>query len=329
MNDDLQQIFDTVTAEMFSQCHENAPNFGVTADRFQSSLRKTTEKYLISAAAESVTENELREFLALIQADDLFMALACSDGNERAWWEFDQHNRSYMERVARHLAKTEMDADEVIDWVYGELYGTRVVDGERVSKFATYSGRGSMRGWLRTVIWHSLVDMHRASHDEVSLDEMTENIGDGAAHANFAVAPSGGESAMLDQLTQDRYRKATVSSLSAAFASLDDHERLLLMYYHVDSMKLREISRLVENPDSPLRGWFQRRSQTREKDPNARIHESTVMRWLEKSYARVLELFRSELTDSHGLSIDEVEICMDLATRDLAGGDIFRGLAAK
>ncbi len=186
-----------------------------------------------------------------------------------------------------------------------------------------------MRGWLRTVIWHSLVDMHRASHDEVSLDEMTENIGDGAAHANFAVAPSGGESAMLDQLTQDRYRKATVSSLSAAFASLDDHERLLLMYYHVDSMKLREISRLVENPDSPLRGWFQRRSQTREKDPNARIHESTVMRWLEKSYARVLELFRSELTGSHGLSTDEVEICMDLATRDLAGGDIFRGLAAK
>ncbi|MBP6003368.1 MAG: hypothetical protein KA746_08055 [Pyrinomonadaceae bacterium] len=329
MNDDLQQIFDTVSAEMFSQCHENAPNFGVTAERFQASLSKTTEKYLISASPETATESELREFLALIQADDLFMALACSDGNERAWWEFDQHNRSYMERVARHLAKTEMDADEVIDWVYGELYGTRVVDGERVSKFATYSGRGSMRGWLRTVIWHSLVDMHRASHDEVSLDEMTENIGDGAAHANFAVAPSGGESAMLDQLTQDRYRRATVSSLSAAFASLDDHERLLLMYYHVDSMKLREISRLVENPDSPLRGWFQRRSQTREKDPNARIHESTVMRWLEKSYARVLELFRSELTGSHGLSTDEVEICMDLATRDLAGGDIFRGLAAK
>lgn len=329
MNDDLQQIFDTVTAEMFSQCHQNAPNFGVTVERFQASLHKTIEKYLISASAESATESDLRDFLALIQADDLFMALACSDGNERAWWEFDQHNRSYMERVARHLAKTEMDADEVIDWVYGELYGTRVVDGERVSKFATYSGRGSMRGWLRTVIWHSLVDMHRASHDEVSLDEMTENIGDGAAHANFAVVPAGGESMMLDQLTQDRYRKATVSSLSAAFASLDDHERLLLMYYHVDSLKLREISRLVENPDSPLRGWFQRRSQTREKDPNARIHESTVMRWLEKSYARVLELFKSELTGSHRLNAGEIEICMDLATRDLAGGDIFRGLATK
>jgi len=47
-----------------------------------------------------------------------------------------------------------------------------VVDGERISKFSTYSGRGSIRGWLRTVIWHSLVDLHRAGHDEVSLDEL-------------------------------------------------------------------------------------------------------------------------------------------------------------
>ena len=92
-----------------------------------------------------------------------------------------------MERVARHLAKTDFDAQEVIDAVYGELYGTKVVDGERVSKFATYSGRGSLRGWLRTVIWHSLVDLHRSGHDEISLDEMTENVGEGTAHASFAV----------------------------------------------------------------------------------------------------------------------------------------------
>ena len=107
-----------------------------------------------------------------------------------------------MQRVARHLAKTEMDADEVVDWVYGELYGTRVVDGERVSKFSTYGGRGSMRGWLRTVIWHSIVDMHRTGHDEVSLDEMAETIGEGAAHANFVSQSADGEVAMIDQMTR-------------------------------------------------------------------------------------------------------------------------------
>ena len=326
MNDVLQQVFDLVSSELFERCRENAPNFGVTIERFRASLEKTTRTYLIDADDEPATESDVREFIELIQADDLFLALACADGNERAWWEFDHNNRSYLERVARHLAKTEADAEEVVDWVYGELYGTRVVDGERVSKFATYSGRGSMRGWLRTVIWHSLVDMHRASHDEVSLDEMTENVGEGAAHANFAAAPSGGEDVMIEGITRDRYRKATVTSLSNAFASLEAHERLLLMYYHVDNLKLREISRLVENEASPLRGWFQRRSQSREKDPNARTHESTVMRWLEKSYARVLQLFRDELKMVHGLSDAEIETCMGLATQDLAGGDIYRNL---
>ncbi|MGH9946959.1 MAG: hypothetical protein ACRD6X_07170, partial [Pyrinomonadaceae bacterium] len=234
-----------------------------------------------------------------------------------------QH-RSYMERVARHLAKTEADASEVVDSVYVELYGTRVVDGERISKFATYSGRGSIRGWLRTVIWHSLVDLHRAGHDEVSLDEMTESIGEGAAHAAFAEQSEDSEGAMIEEITQERYRKATVSAIANAFSALDDHEKLLLLYYHVENLKLREISKLCENESSPLRGWFQRKTQTRES--GGRTHESTVMRWLEKSYARVLELFKSELESVHTFSKAEIDQCVELATLDLTAGNIFAGL---
>ena len=314
-------------SEIFARCYENAPNFGVRQECFLASLRKTAEKYLSSLTGDPLTADEVCDFLRQIQADDLFMALACSNGNERAWWEFDRQHRSYLERVARHLAKTEFDAQEVIDSVYVELYGTRVVDGERVSKFSSYSGRGSLRGWLRTVIWHSLVDLHRAGHDEVSLDEMTENIGEGSAHANFSEPAPGGEDEMVEEITRQRYRSSTVSAIEAAFGSLDDHEKLLLLYYHVDNLKLREIARLVENQDSPLRGWFQRRSSSREKDPGSRIHESTIMRWLEKSYAKVLQFFKSELQTRHSLSPDEIEICMQLATEDLAGSNLYRNLS--
>ena len=313
--------------DMFARCTENAPNFGVSQDCFKTSLVKTIDKYLAAASAEDPASAEVNTFLEQIQTDDLFLALACANGNERAWWEFDQHHRSYLERVARHLAKTEVDAQEVIDTVYVELYGTRVVDGERVSKFSTYSGRGSLRGWLRTVIWHSLVDLHRASHDEVSLDEMTENVGEGMAHASFAEAAPGGEDEMIDHIARERYRKATVSAIETAFASLDDHEKLLLLFYHVENLKLREIARLVENEGSPLRGWFQRKSQTRSENPAGRIHESTIMRWLEKSYARVLQLFRAELSEKGNLTREEIEICIGLATQDLAGNNLFRNLS--
>jgi RNA polymerase sigma-70 factor, ECF subfamily len=310
---------------IYARCVENAPNYGVRPGCFKDSLLKTISKYLGSSGEPD--SGDVDSFLTQVQADDLFLALACANGNERAWWEFDQQHRSYLERVARHLAKTEVDAQEVIDQVYVELYGTKIVDGERVSKFSTYSGRGSLRGWLRTVIWHSLVDLHRASHDEVSLDEMTENVGEGMAHASFAETAPGGEDEMIDHLARERYRKATVSALETAFSSLEEHEKLLLMFYHVENLKLREIARLVEAESSPLRGWFQRRSQSRSDNPSGRIHESTIMRWLEKSYARVLQLFKTELSEKSGLGREEIDICLGLATEDLAGNNLFKNLS--
>jgi len=325
-HEDLLTACESVINEIFARCAENAPNFGVRDACFKDSLKKTIQKYLSTIASETPSIKEIIDFLQHIQADDLFLAMACANGNERAWWEFDQQHRAYLERVARHLARTEIDAQEVVDTVYVELYGTRVVDGERVSKFATYSGRGSLRGWLRTVIWHSLVDLHRASHDEVSLDEMTETVGESYTHASFANTKLGGEDEMIEQIAKDRYRKATLTAIENAFASLDNHEKLLLLYYHVEDLKLREIARMVENSASPLRDWFQRKSANRESNPDSRIHESTIMRWLEKSYAKVLKLFRTELRVIHNLSEEEVEICMELATQDLASPNLYRNL---
>jgi RNA polymerase sigma-70 factor len=319
---------EVVMEQIHLRCVENMPNFGVQFDCFRDSLKKTIQKYLYKDNNNPTLE-EVNTFLSEIKADDLFLAMACANGNEKAWWEFDHTHRGYLERVARHLARTEVDAQDVVDAVYVELYGTRVVDGERVSKFASFSGRGSLRGWLRTVVWHSLVDLHRTSHDEVSLDEMTENLGEGLAHASFAEQNLGGETPMLDQITVNRYRKATVAAIEKAFSNLENHEKLLLLYYHVENLKLREISRLVQEPESELRSWFQRKSANREKNPDNKIHESTVMRWLEKTYSKVLKAFRNELQVESGLKSEEIEICMQLATKDLASSSLYRNLIVK
>ncbi|PYT00697.1 MAG: hypothetical protein DMF63_06565 [Acidobacteria bacterium] len=326
VNEEFLSQFRPRIDALFNRCVENAPNYSVTSERFSASLNRSLAKFA-AATPQPPTESETNEFLDLLQVDDLFIALACADGNERAWWEFDQQYRGYLERLARHLAKSDVDAQEVVDSVYVELYGTRFVDGERVSKFATYSGRGSLRGWLRTVIWHTLVDLHRASHDEVSLDEMTENVGEGAVHASLAEPIPGGEGELVDQIARSRYRTATFKSLETAFSQLDGHEKLLLLYYHVEQLKLREIARLAESEGSPLRRWFQRKMQSRSENPGSRIHESTVMRWLDKCYSKILQLFRTELSSTHELGEAEIEICLDLVSQDLTDDNIFRHLA--
>lgn len=325
-NEHLLNHCDEVIDEIYAKCNENAPNFGISVECFKESLHRTARKYLFANSQIPLEIGAVQSFFRELQADDLFLALACSNGNERAWWEFDHNHRSYLERVARHLASSETNAQDVVDTVYVELYGTRVIDGARVSKFATYSGRGSLRGWLRTVVWHSLVDLHRTSHDEVSLDEMTENVGEGFTQASFAEPSLDGEVEMIDHLTRERYRKTTLNAIETAFGDLDNHEKLLLLYYHVESLKLREIARLVEAPTSPLRDWFQRKSAQRENNPDLKIHESTVMRWLEKTYSKVLKSFRTKLLTQHGLKEEELDICLEIATQDLASPNIYRNL---
>src|SRR5256886_11503234 len=72
---------------------------------------------------------------------------------------------------------------------------------------------------------------------------------------------------------------------------------------------------------SPIRRWFQRREKRGGKAPSGRVHESTVMRWLEKAYRKVSDHFQTCLGKKHGLTAAEIEICRDLATEDL-GQDI-------
>lgn len=195
----------------------------------------------------------------------------------------------------------------------------------RQSKFVNYSGRGTLRGWLRAVIWHTIVDAYRASHDEVSLEEWVKEGGEIQERpGRRGIVTSGAfdEGRLVEELTEARYGAAVEGALAAAFGALSDHEKLLLLLYHVENLKLREIARCVEDIRSPLRHWFQRQSKQRASldASKPRVHESTVMRWLEKVYTHVRENFSAELKDRHGLSAEEVNLCLELAANSRAHG---------
>jgi RNA polymerase sigma factor (sigma-70 family) len=208
-----------------------------------------------------------------------------------------------------------MDANEVIDSVYLDLYGTKTVEGVRQSKFRTYTGRGSLRGWLRTVISNTAVDLYRVRPNEIPLEEWSKSGDEMPEGRARQTRTQGTEILMLENVTRERYRSMTVAALDESLATLDNHETLLLLYYHVEGLKLREIARIADAPSSSIRRWFQRRSN-RQGNSSARVHESTVLRWLEKVYKKVSELFRAELKNKHGLNQAEIEICLEIAATD-------------
>jgi len=307
--------------EIYQRCAESFPGVVLPSEDFGEAIGRAVVKYLVGTDEEfgSPSSDEIRVFVGELQVLDLFLTLACARGCEQAWWQFDKTYRSFIERLARQLVSRGMDSSEVIDSVYVELYGTKIVNGVRQSKFRTYTGRGTLRGWLRTVISHTAVDLYRTRHNEIPLEEWSKSGDELIERHGLRAKAYGSEVLMLENVARERYRSLTIAALDKSMATLDSHETLLLLYYHVEGLKLREIAKIVDAPSSSIRQWFQRRSVRQGATPT-RIHESTVMRWLEKVYAKVAEHFRSELKDKHGLNQAEIEICLEIATEDFGQG---------
>lgn len=306
---------------IYASCEEACPGFDLSPDDFRAAVVAAVEKYLVKLRPDNQvpTAEEIRNFVIELQHHDLYLTVACARGDEQAWWQFDRKYRPFIERLAHQLVGKGMDANEVVDSVYTELYGTKTVEGVRQSKFRTYKGRGSLHGWLRTVISHAAVDLYRGRRDEIPLEAWSKSGYEMPEGQSWRAEAHGSETSMLENISRARYRFVTIAALDQSLANLDAHEKLLLLYYHVEGLKFREIARLVEAPTSSIRRWFQRRSK-RQGGPPARVHESTVMRWLDKVYRKVADCFRSELKNKYGLNPAEIDICLDIATEDFGEG---------
>jgi RNA polymerase sigma factor (sigma-70 family) len=303
---------------IYSRCAEAYPDVTLSKDDLKQGIVRAVIKYLVGHGGENKPSVEdVRKFVSELQDLDLFLTLACARGCEQAWWQFDRQYRSFIERLAHQLVGRGMDANEVIDSVYVDLYGTKMVEGVRQSKFRTYTGRGTLRGWLRTVISHTVVDLYRGRQNEIPLEEWSKSGDERPERPAPGTKVYGSEILMLENVARERYRSITLAALDQSLATLDSHETLLLLYYHVEGLKLREIARIVDAPSSSIRRWFQRRSS---RGNAARVHESTVMRWLEKVYKKVSDRFKSELKSKYGLNPAEIDICLEIATEDLGQG---------
>ena len=276
--------------------------YSVSEAEMTSALFASAKKYLSNSLEQTSgnpgptaeSRNEAQAFLASLNADDLCLAAACAKGDDAAWEHFFREYRSYLVSVARTMTQDAGAAEQLADSTFAELYGLRESGGARVSKFSFYSGRGSLRGWLRAVVFQLSADLHRQSSRLVQTEEPEEM--DRMAHAAEKIdrrtAPD------LDYVSQ-RYREAVAQSLRRAIADLEPRERLLLAYYYYDEMTLREIGHLFD------------------------VHEATISRWLAKVQKRVRKLVEKGLARDHRFNRREIAEAIQLAAEqmDLTVGD--------
>src|SRR6267143_4531247 len=168
-----------LAAELYAKC--GAEKFSLTCDQLACILAEVAQKYAGAAGP-----GQLREFCVSLKIEELVLARACAAGNEHAWETFMARYREKLYEMGLHIAREDSAARELADSLYADLYGTVAREGQRVSKLASYTGRGSLEGWLRTVMAQEFVNRYRRQRRLVSLDEESE---DGAQFAATDSAP--------------------------------------------------------------------------------------------------------------------------------------------
>jgi RNA polymerase sigma-70 factor len=253
--------------------HESsgAKNWSVSLEEFARAVWEG-----VSAAA-SLEPGKIPDLLQKIRADELALALACVKGNERAWEAFSFGYRAAIYEAACSFAPDLAVARELSDSMAAELYGVESGDGPRRSKLAYFHGRSSLRAWLRAVVYQKFVDEYRRLSRLEPLPETSEALA--------------AESRAVSEQDEHRYVKLLSEAVSVTLRELPGAEKMLLGFYYVQQLTLKQIGR--------IRGE----------------HESTVSRQLDAVRKKLRRQIENYLRKVKKLNAYEVDQCFNYVAR--------------
>ncbi len=211
----------------------------------QGILRRETAEQLYAESGAAEFGLSCGEFAGMLEGQnvqslrvkDLVLARGCARGNEKAWECFMAGYRGKMYRAAAAIARDEQQGRELADWLYGELYGVRVeADGRRLSRLESFGGRGSLEGWLKTILAQEYVNRLRRQRKFVAFDDELETPVQGEAGDPGAAAQ----------------REALARATDAALAALGGEDRFVLAAYYLDGRTLAEIGRMLGTHESTV-----------------------------------------------------------------------------
>jgi RNA polymerase sigma-70 factor (ECF subfamily) len=267
----VQSIVDDLLADFYAKA--GCEKIGLTSESFSTILCEVGAKHANPATPGA----EIRTFFLSLRVDELALARACAAGNNAAWEIFLTRYREKLYLSALRIAREDSAAHELADTLYADLYGTNTREGQRVSKLASYTGRGSLEGWLRTVLSQEYVNRYRRTKRLVSLDEESE---EGVQYRAPDPEPVPAADPRLAQATDE------------ALAFLSGEDRMVLSSYYLDGRTLAEIARMLG------------------------VHESTISRKLDKLAKSLRKQIVAALA-RRGMSRRQAEEALEVDVRDL------------
>jgi len=258
---------------------------GIQAADLRPRVSSALEKYLFKVDAQP-EHREVVSFIDEIRADDLCLIIACEKGDEKAWEDLVANFDSTVKSAARKISSNNEDAEDLASSIWAELYGLRQdADGNKKSKLAYYSGRGSLAGWLRAVVSQLAVDQYRKQSKFVQIEETREfeNLAEESTNHSLNDQVVHHAENPEELLTEKQTGEDVSAALRTAINSLEPEDKLILKLYYFDDLKLKDIAATF--------GY----------------HEATASRKLARIQTDVRKAVEKELKKTHGWSDNEVK----------------------
>lgn len=213
-----------LTAALYER--SGAAAYGLSVEHFAAILDEILHKYFLQNSTHASPQQKA-DFCAGLRLEELALARACAAGNEQAWHDFISRYRQKLHRMALHITRDGAHAADLADSLFADLYGVNAPEEKRKSKLLSYTGRGSLEGWLRTVMAQEFINRYRKQKRTVSLEEQTEE------GMQFAAA-------LPEPVSQSDQRLEAATD--QALAELSSEDRFTLASYYLDGRTLAEIA---------------------------------------------------------------------------------------
>lgn len=202
-----------------------------------------------------------------VKGADLYLAIACVDGDARAI----ETVRALLATEVRFAALKTTASKEQLEDVTATVSRVLFVDEpHRPAALRAYSARGDLKSYLRVIARRELVRVVNAGRREIGVDEDI---------IDRMVPRSDPEISML----RERYRSDVDEALKAAIAALDDRDRALLRYAFVDGLNVDDVGKLYD------------------------VHRATAARWIAAAREQLGKNIREALAERLDISVSEVD----------------------
>ena len=156
-----------------------------------------------------------------LSLDDLYLATACTHGDEAAWRECESRYFDYIRRFTRRFVNERAAAD-VADAVIADLWQRQ--------RLAQYNGRSSLITWLGAVAAHSAINAGKIEDRMAPLDpDAVEQLSRG---------PAGSQPDTAEDVESHR---VFAGLIHRALGQLDPEEKLLLLLYYEQRLTLDQM----------------------------------------------------------------------------------------